>query len=166
MKFSRILVPTDFSDRSLRALEYAIDFGRTWNAELLIVNVVEPIRHTRLISDVSELLENRRAEAAEELAKLEGQTKQHYRNCRSEVHFGIPFEVIAKVAKTVEADLIIIATHGHTGLSHMFLGSVAERVVRIAQCPVLTVRVAEAQRSRRRPASQRTLKSPGRKRRR
>jgi nucleotide-binding universal stress UspA family protein len=75
MKFHRILVPTDFSDRSLRSLDYAIDFARTWNAELLVVNVVEPIRHTRLISDVSELLENRRADAAEELGKLERQRR-------------------------------------------------------------------------------------------
>jgi universal stress protein A len=158
MKFRRILVPTDFSDRSLRALDYAIDFARPSNAELRIIHVVEPIRHTRLISDVSELLENRRTEAAEELAKLEKETKQRYRNCRSEVHFGVPFEVIANVAKKSEADLVIIATHGHTGLSHMFLGSVAERVVRVAQCPVLTVRVAEG--SRRRRPSHRTTKSP------
>jgi nucleotide-binding universal stress UspA family protein len=139
-KIKRILVPTDFSAHSLKALEYAIDFAGAQDAELLLVNVIEPIRHTRFIPDVSELLENRRAEAAEKLAELEKRTKQRHRDCRAEVHFGIPYEVIANLAKKWNADLIIIATHGHTGLYHLFLGSVAERVVRIAQCPVLTVR--------------------------
>ena len=152
MKFRRILAPTDFSDNSFKALDYAIDFARAWNAELLLINVVEPIRHTRMITDLSEILETRRAEASEELAKLEKQTRQRWRNCRSEVHFGVPFEVIAHVAETRKADLIIIATHGHTGLSHLFLGSVAERVVRVARCPVLTVKVAESRRPARKAA--------------
>lgn len=144
MKIKRILVPTDFSRHSLKALDYAIDFARSHDAELLLVSVVEPIRNTRLIPDVSELLENRRAEAAERLAALEKRTQQRYRNCRAEVHFGVPYEVITEVAKKSDADLIIIATHGHTGLYHLFLGSVAERVVRIAECPVLTVRAGGA----------------------
>lgn len=144
MTIKRILVPTDFSDPALKAIDYAIDFVGAHNAELLLLNVVEPIRHTRMITDVSEILEHHRTEAAETLTKLEQRTRRRHRKCRSEVHFGVPYEVIADVAKKWKADLIIIATHGHTGLYHLFLGSVAERVVRIAECPVLTVRAAEA----------------------
>ena len=107
--------------------------------------MVEPIRHTRMITDVSEILEHHRTEAAETLTELEQRTRRRHRKCRSEGHFGVPYEVIADVAKKWNADLIIIATHGHTGLYHLLLGSVAERVVRIAECPVLTVRAAEAQ---------------------
>lgn len=144
MKIKRILVPTDFSRHSLKALDYAIDFAQPHDAELLLVNVVEPIRNTRLLPDVSELLESRREDAAEKLAALEKRTQERYRNCRTEVHFGVPYEAIAEVAKKWHADLIIVATHGHTGLHHFFLGSVAERVVRIAECPVLTVRASLA----------------------
>jgi universal stress protein A len=161
MKIKRIVVPTDFSDCAGKALEYAIDFARTWNAEVLLVHVVEPIRHTRFIADVSELLENRRAEAADQLEELQKQIKPRYRNCRSEVHFGVPFEVIADVAAESKADLIIIATHGHTGLSHVFLGSVAERVVRVARCPVLTVRFAEPSGSKRRRRPARPARKSG-----
>ncbi len=143
MKFGRIVVPLDFSSHSLKALDYAIDFANSRDCELLLINVVEPIRHTKLMPDVSVLLENQRTQAARKLAEIEKRAKQRYRKCRSEVHFGIPYEVIATVARKSKADLIIIATHGHTGLSHLFLGSVAERVVRIAQCPVLTVRAVK-----------------------
>jgi universal stress protein A len=134
------VVPTDFSDQSLKALDYAIDFTRSLDegAEIVLVHVVEPISHTRFIPDVSVLLEQQRAEAAEKIAVWEKRTRQRHRKCRSEVHFGVPYEAIADAAKKSKADLIIIATHGHTGLAHLFLGSVAERVVRIAKCPVLT----------------------------
>lgn len=164
MKYGRILVPTDFSKHSLKALDYAIDFARPHGAELLLVNVIEPIRYTRSIPDVSELLEHRRVEAAEQIAELEKQTKQRYPKCRSEVHFGIPYEVINEVAERSKADLIIIATHGHSSFYHLFLGSVAERVVRTAQCPVLTVRsVGPLARERRRRPAKRATKAASRK---
>ncbi len=140
MVIERILVPTDFSAFSLKALDYAVEFARSHRAELLLLHVVEPIRYTRMIPDVSALLEHHRAQAQLQLAELEKRIKTRYRKCRSEIHFGVPYEVIAEVAETAKADLIIIATHGHTGLYHLFLGSVAERVVRLAKCPVLTVR--------------------------
>ena len=161
MTIKRILVPTDFSEPSLKALDYAIDFTRAHNAELLLLHVVEPIRHTRMVPDVSAILEHHRAEAAEKIAELEQRTRRRHRKCRSEVHFGVPYDVIVDVAKKWNADLIIIATHGYTGLYHVFLGSVTERVVRIAECPVMTLRVAEAPSpGRRRRAPKRTSKSP------
>jgi universal stress protein A len=143
MTIKRILVPTDFSAPSLKALDYAIKFAHERDAELLLVHVIEPIQHTRFIPDVSELLEQHRTEAAGKLTELEKQTRRRYPNCRSEVHFGVPYEVIASVARKSKVDLIIIATHGYTGLYHLFLGSVAERIVRIASCPVLTVRAMD-----------------------
>jgi universal stress protein A len=163
MTIKRILVPTDFSEPSLKALDYAIDFTRAHDAELLLLHVVEPIRHTRMITDVSEILEHHRAEAAEKIAELEQRTRRHHRKCRSEVHFGVPYSVIADVAKKWNADLIIIATHGYTGLHHLLLGSVTERVVRIAQCPVMTLKVGKALAAgRRRRVPKRASKSPRR----
>ncbi len=70
MTIKRILVPTDFSEPSLKALDYAIDFTRAHNAELLLLHVVEPIRHTRMVPDVAAILEHHRAEAAEKIAEL------------------------------------------------------------------------------------------------
>ncbi len=151
MAIGRILVPTDFSDQSLKALDYAIDFARAQRgAELLIVHVIEPIRHTRFIPDVSELLEQQRSEAADKISDLERRIRRRYPRCRSEVHFGVPYQAIAEVAEKSKADLIIIATHGHTGLAHLLLGSVAERVVRMAKCPVLAVHTLEPPTPRRR----------------
>ena len=143
MKIQRIIVPTDFSPQSRIALRYAIDLAKPWDAELLLVHVVEPIRYTRFLEDVSELLEKQGEEAAEDLSNLEKEIRQSYRNCRGEVHFGVAFEVIADVAEKSGADLIVVATHGHTGFSRLFLGSVAERLVRLARCPVLTVHAEE-----------------------
>jgi universal stress protein A len=143
MIIKRILVPTDFSEPSLKALDFAIDFKEAREPELLLLHVVEPIHNTRLMPDVSEILEHHRVEAAEKLAALEQRVRRRHRKCRSEIHFGVPYHVIADVAKKWKADLIIIATHGYTGLYHLFLGSVVERVVRIADCPVLTLRAGE-----------------------
>ncbi|HUY18032.1 MAG TPA: universal stress protein [Candidatus Binataceae bacterium] len=146
MKIKRILVPTDFSDHSDRALDYAIDFARSHSAELVLVHAIEPVRYTQVMPDVSEseLQERYRARAVDQLAAWEQRTKRRYRRCRSQLESGIPYEVIANAAEKLKADLIIIATHGYSGLHHLFLGSVTERVVRIAKCPVLTVRAVEA----------------------
>ncbi|MGO9449718.1 MAG: universal stress protein [Candidatus Binataceae bacterium] len=144
MKIKRILVPIDFSVSSLKALDYAVEYARPHRAELLLLHVVEPITHMWMVPDVAKLMEQHRAKATEQLTKLEKRTKHRYRKCRSEVHSGIPYVVITNLAEKSKADLIITATHGHTGLHHLFLGSVAERVVRLAKCPVLTLRVVEA----------------------
>jgi universal stress protein A len=146
LKFKRILVPTDFSDYSGKALDYAIDFAQSHGAELVLLHVVEPVRYAQVMQDVSEseLSEQYRLRAAQQLAELEKRTKRRYRNCRSELHLGTPYDAIANAAEKLKADLIIIATHGYTGLYHLFLGSVTERVVRIARCPVLIVRAMEA----------------------
>lgn len=140
LNYKRIVVPIDFSELSLGALEYAVDFAKLHRAEILLLHIIEPITHTRFIPDVSELLEQQRADAAENLAKLESRTKRRFRQCRSEIHFGEPHELIPEVARKYRADLIIMATHGFTGLHHLLVGSVAERVVRFASCPVLTVK--------------------------
>src|SRR6266851_5448933 len=106
MTIRRILVPTDFSAPSLKALDYAINFAGSRNAELLLIHVVEPIRHTRFIPDVSQLLEHHHTEAAEKLAELEKETRRRHRNCRSEVHFGIPYDVIANIARKSKAAVL------------------------------------------------------------
>jgi universal stress protein A len=145
MNYKRIVVPIDFSELSLATLKYAIDFAKTHRAEILLLHVIEPITHTRYIPDVKQLVEQQRADAAEHLAELENRTKRRIPGCRAEIRFGVPYEMISKAAKHYRADLIIMATHGFTGLHHLLVGSVAERVVRFASCPVLTVKPKSVQ---------------------
>jgi len=142
MIIKRIVVPVDFSRPSLKALEYAIEFGRLHKAELIVVYVIEPMNYAvpRLLPEPTVLLEDQRRVAAKSLSRLEAGIRKRYPNCRTEVHFGVVYQTIIEVAKRLKADLIVIATLGRTGLSHLMIGSVAERVVRGATCPVLTVR--------------------------
>jgi nucleotide-binding universal stress UspA family protein len=141
--YKRIVVPVDFSQVSLDALDYAVEFARAHRSELLILHLIEPIAHTRFIPNVGEILEHQRADAMEKLAGLEKRVRRRFTRFRSEIHFGPADEQIPELAKKARADLIIMATHGHIGFSHFFVGSVAERVVRLANCPVLTVKPKE-----------------------
>ncbi len=158
MKIKRILVPVDFSPHSQEALEYAADLAKPFGAELVVIFVIEPIYYagpdyTGLSSPVvAGLVEEQRKSAREELARLEKQYGKRRIKLRAVTQTGMPYRVIADSAKRLKADLIVMATHGRTGMSHLLMGSVSERVVRIATCPVLTMHPA---RPRRRKAAKR-----------
>ncbi len=133
----RILVPVDFSPASLAGLQYAIELGKPFDAVVTILFVVEPLYSA---GDMGLLLEEGQRRGREELDRLEQRLKKRGVECRAMVQIGTPYQVIADAAVRQKADLIVMATHGRTGLSHLVMGSVAERVVRTARCPVLTVR--------------------------
>jgi nucleotide-binding universal stress UspA family protein len=138
----RILVPVDFSTNSLQAVDYAIDFAKPWKAELQLVFVVEPIYYTMsefAAPAVGELVEEQRRSGRAELIRLESHCARRKVKVRAVLQVGRPYQAIVDTAKQLKSDLIIMATHGRTGMSHLLLGSVAERVVRFAGCPVLTV---------------------------
>ncbi len=139
-----IIVPTDFSSASLQALSYATEFAKVHEAGILLLHTMEPpvypvvfgvapVVAPTLESDLLDLceqnLEKIRAEHIDAAIKVETVVRE-----------GPPFLEIVRCAKERSADLIVIATHGHTGLKHVLLGSTAEKVVREAPCPVLTVR--------------------------
>jgi universal stress protein A len=157
MNIKRLLVPVDFSDSSAKALDFAIDFARMHKAEVLLVHVIEPMNYAvpRWLPEPTALLEEQRKEAAAEIAKLEAHVREKRVKCRSEIHFGVVYEMIAELARQSNADMIVIATHGRTGLAHMIIGSVAERVIQNSLCPVLVVRTLEpprrSLRARRKP---------------
>jgi nucleotide-binding universal stress UspA family protein len=141
----RILAPTDLSENSLPAVRYAVELAETFNAELVLLHVVqdqvlvlpEAVMPTPVAAvDVSELL----AAARTGLASIVADLKLDRLNPKTEVRIGIPADEITTAAKDLNADLLCISTHGRTGLAHFFLGSVAEKIVRYAPCPVLTVR--------------------------
>ena len=148
MKITKIVVPTDFSEYSLWALERAKAFASQFGAEIVLVHVVEtPIYPTAAFgvgaADLPAIREEVRTNLQEQLDKLVG---EHFPagKGRGVLRDGIPFAEILETAEQEKADLIVIATHGHTGIKHLLLGSTAEKVVRKAHCPVMTVRQIEA----------------------
>jgi nucleotide-binding universal stress UspA family protein len=141
MRLKRILVTTDFSDASRQALPLAIEFARQFGATLALVHVI-PAALVGELSHIGIVFEQKRL-AAEARARLERFRETELpANLRVEPALleGGPAHQIVTFAKETEADLILIATHGLTGLKHFWLGSTAERVVRHAPCPVLIVR--------------------------
>lgn len=155
MKLKRILVPIDFSSASTEALAYAVALATPLRAELVLLSVVEPMYPLMPDYDgvhsaaLGQLLDEHRRTAREELAKIERRYARRRLSIRSMVGTGRPFEVVVQTAKRTRADLIVMATHGRTGMAHLLAGSVAERVVRSAPCPVLTLRPRPAARRRR-----------------
>lgn len=153
MTIRRVFVPIDFSESSVRALDYAIDLSRTFGARLLVLFVVEPIYFATpgdlygTSANLGMLLEEQRRTAREELRKLDQRLKKRGVDAETMLGSGVPHEVIVDTAKARKADLIVMATHGRSGLSHLLMGSVAEKVVRSAGCPVLTVRGGETKKA-------------------
>jgi nucleotide-binding universal stress UspA family protein len=117
-----ILVATDFSDGATAALRVAIDYGRRLHARLHVLHVLSRDEY-----DVTRLLADAVAEAGAEVPVTVASTG------------GDPAEEIVRYAARHSVDLIVVGTHGRTGVSRLLLGSVAERVVRTTSCPVLTV---------------------------
>src|SRR5215470_15123137 len=138
-KLRKVLVPLDFSDCSKKALEYAIPFAKQFDAELVLLNVIEPYPPVPQMELVDvETIQDSRVDL-EILRETVGENI----HCSCEVRTGVPHAEIVQEARQNHIDLIILATHGYKGLSHVFLGSTAEKVVRNAPCPVLTVRQSE-----------------------
>jgi len=144
LQIKRIIVPIDFSEYSKKAFRYAIDFSRTFSAELVLVYVVEPVIYPADFSfgqvalpSVESELWSKGSEQLDLLIEKEVPADVY---ARSVVRSGKPFSEIIRVAEEEEADMIIIATHGHSGIEHVLFGSTAEKVVRKAPCPVLSIR--------------------------
>jgi len=146
MAVKRILVPVDFSNDSLQALAYAREFAKPLRAELVILYVVEPIYYATpadmyaTSASVGMMVDEQRKVGAQQLARLAADLKKRGLRCRTILKLGSPAQVIVDTAKSHRADAIIMATHGRTGLAHMVMGSVSEKVVRTAGCPVTTLR--------------------------
>lgn len=144
IKISRILVPTDFSELANLAIDYGAAIANQFQSELHVLNVVDDYfvltgEGQLVLPDRNEYLRGLKAASERELATLPRGNTTAIRVSRHTA-IGRPFEVIVRFAKEHQIDLIVIGSHGRRGLSHLLLGSVAERVVRLAGCPVLTVR--------------------------
>ena len=140
----KILVPVDFSECSNKALQYALPFAKQSNASLVLLYVVQPYFPVPDITTVDwDLIHAGLREGGEtQLAKLRESLEKAVK-AETFVRTGNAAIEILKAAKELEIDLIILSTHGHTGLAHVFLSSTAERVVQRASCLVLVVRERE-----------------------
>lgn len=144
LKISRILFPTDFSEPAKQALQYAMAFADRFEADLHLFHVVREVVYPLPDASTSWTLPvtNQQAEvdvATQRLAEEIGTGWAERHRIVRVAEVGYPSESIVKYAQRHKIDLIVMGTHGHTGLSHLLLGSVAEKVVRLATCPVLTV---------------------------
>ena len=141
----RILAPTDFSDNSMRAVRFAAELADKFGAELVLLHVVQDlalvlpdaVMPTPVATpNLDDMIAAARTGIANLVAKLDlGRLKP-----RSEVRVGSPATEIVAAAGDLKADMLCVSTHGRTGLAHFLLGSVAEKIIRHAPCPVLTVR--------------------------
>ena len=142
LNIRNIIVPTDFSRLSYTAFAYAKDIALRWNAKIHIMHVLEkspPFLAMRSL-DVSEdevlsTMEENAKNQLEESLKIFGDDNNL--DLITILRRGLDYEEIVKYSKEIDADLIVVATHGRTGITHTLLGSVAEKVIRFAKCPVL-----------------------------
>ena len=144
MPIRRILFPTDFSESADHAWMFALQFAQDFGADVHVLHVVAPPpRLTEAYSlnfDPAKFAAVLTSEAEASLDRLIEGAKDRHLTFHREVRIGVDFHEIIDYARKHEIDLIVMATHGRTGLAHALVGSVAEKVVRKASCPVLTVK--------------------------
>ena len=143
LSIKRILVPIDFSEISKDALPWAVFLAAQFKAEIVLLHVEEkfPIDHLLGRELLSQTMVPLIKQAGAGLQRLAGELRKTTgANISAVTRVGKPFQGICHAAETLGADMIVLTTHGHTGLKHAWLGSTAERVVRHAHCPVLVVR--------------------------
>jgi len=145
IKLKKILFPTDFSETSQEAASYAISFGREFKAKVFVLHVVnekiftEGLNMPRVVS-IEELQKEMTAEARRRLKTLVPAEEAEGLDWETVIRQGEPFLEIIRFAREEDIDLIVIGTHGRSGFEHIIFGSTAEKVVRKAPCPVLSVR--------------------------
>jgi len=140
-KIERILVPLDFSPASMEALDYAVSMAKQFHASIHLVHVYPPDEASaagagHLLFESAEAIER----LNEELTGIHRKHAPTFRPENCHIRSGRPYEETVRVAREIDADLIVLSTRGHSGLKHLLLGSTAERVVRNAPCPVLVTR--------------------------
>jgi nucleotide-binding universal stress UspA family protein len=144
--FSRILVPTDFSPPSDAALDYARILAAKFGSSLDILHVIDdPTAASEFVADgfapsTEDIRTGLLAHARRRLERAINLVDRSRYHAHADAVLGLPAQAIVDYATATGAGLIVMGTHGRTGLAHLLMGSVAEQVVRTAPCPVLTVR--------------------------
>ena len=153
MKLTRILAPTDFSKYSGFALEWAAYFAQCLQAELVLAHVLTE-EEGRVMEEMvgegavvriprgirQDVVADRQKKLKDQYQMVVSREVQASLKVEEMIRIGVPFLEIVKTAKEKDVDLIVMGTHGRTGLAHVFIGSVAEKVVHHAHCGVLTIK--------------------------
>jgi nucleotide-binding universal stress UspA family protein len=143
MDIRRILVPLDFSQHSQKALSWALAMAERWRSHILLLHVVPRPSYPPMLMgsyfNVAEFEASLQADAETRAKEMVAQTGNKAVQIDTKIVIGEPFSDICHLAEQEKVDLIVMGSHGRTGLSHVLLGSVAERVVRHAPCPVMVV---------------------------
>ena len=137
-----VLVPVDFSKESLLAAKFAASMAEEYKTTLHVVHIVEPIHPSvrNYVPDFEAFQKQMMDRATEDLQSAVPQSIKDRIKVEEHLEIGHPHHTIVDKAKELGVDVIVIATHGRTGLGHVLLGSVAEKVIRHAPCPVFVVR--------------------------
>ena len=148
ISLTKILFPTDFSPFADHALTYAVSFAREYEAKLYVVHVIEDLTNVSYfevfqVPMPANFMEDMEARTQGQMDDLLARDDLKGLETESLIRRGVPFVEILRTAAELEADMITIATHGRTGLQQMLFGSTAEKVVRKAPCPVLSIRHPE-----------------------
>lgn len=141
-----ILVPTDLSAYSLSALQYAVEIAKLFQAEITVLHVCESKKPATKKRGGIQKKDSQNKEVKnirEELSRLLANYSVGEQNLQIFIKHGSPVREIIHTSRDLPADLIVMSTHGRTGLSHVMMGSVAEKVVRYSTCPVLTIKPEE-----------------------
>jgi nucleotide-binding universal stress UspA family protein len=143
IRIKKILVPVDFSKPATAALGHATALAKEHRARIEVLHVVEALGYAPMLAvsvDMEELREMHEAHARKQLDRIAAELREQRVRATTVIKVGRPSAAIAERAKNDGADLVVMATQGRHFVQHLLLGSVAERVVRAAPCPVLTVR--------------------------
>lgn len=145
-KIDRILAPLDFSDNADAILDWAVHLAKEHKSRLTLMHAYHlPVEFQQMEGAYlpAEFWTQVKSEAEKNLEQKAARIREQGVETEVLVVEGYPATAIEEAAQTKDVDLIVIGTHGHTGLKHLLLGSVAERVVQKAPCPVLTVKTGE-----------------------
>ncbi|HEV8717132.1 MAG TPA: universal stress protein [Candidatus Binatia bacterium] len=146
MQVKTILVPSDFSDYAEYAFTWALEMAEKWDAKVVVLNAAPMFSHLAYpesvyMVDLAKMEAELIADADKKLREFVAKQGTSTVPVETRAVLGDPFWEICKAAEQEPADLIVMGSHGRTGLAHVLLGSVAERVVRHASCPVLVARL-------------------------
>jgi nucleotide-binding universal stress UspA family protein len=150
MQIQTIIVPTDFSEHAEYAFTWALQMAADWQAKIVLFHAAAPISPLAFpdsvyLPDLRRLEADILADAEKRIAECVSKKGTSPVTVETRVVIGEPVHEICQAVEREQANLIIMGSHGRTGLSHILLGSVAERVVRHASCPVLVARMAKTQ---------------------
>jgi len=141
-----ILMPTDFSECSQHALEAALSLAAKYDATVSVLHVIEPARYSGAVGHEAAIDPEAYKDVGAQVKRAAVEHMQAFManvtqpNVTSSVENGVPYDAVVRCAEANKCDLVVIGTHGRSGLKRFVMGSVAERVIRHSPCPVLTVR--------------------------